>query len=266
MDRLEQLKYLAFFPVSKSIDPETGKYMVAKNTGEKIAEVSEDYELVRNEEVVMPFINHFGIDRLVKVDVSNARRSYAFEFKSGRVFDFDGDQIEERLIIRNSYDKTKAFSFMFGAFRFVCSNGLYYAVNSALVYRKIHLGNIPVQDIVYNALNTYEQNDFSFFKKMLEIPLSKESELEMAKQWVPFEVDPEAPKWRGNALLNRDIQWRVSNRIIGEETKDNQRNAWGLYNQMNQAVRRSLPTSAMNKRILGDQRALEFIGETLAIK
>lgn len=259
----EQLDKYVFFPVSKVKVLNTHRILDDKY-GKVLSVVSENYKLVPNAEVVKPFIDHFGIERLEKVTIFNARRSYAFEFNTGREFDFDGDRIRERLVIRNSYDKTKTFSFMFGAFRFVCSNGLYYAVNSAVVYRKIHVGEIPVSEIINKAINNYSQNDFEFYKKLLSIPLNLDQEIELVNQWQPFESKYNRV-YMGNANLNSRINWTANRLIKNPESKDNQRNAWGLYNQMNQAIRRNVTTSQFNKKILGDQRALEFLGETFSI-
>jgi len=174
---------------------------------------------------------------------------------TGREFDFGGgDTLKEKILVRNSYDKTKSFSFMCGAFRMVCSNGLYVGVGSVLAYKKIHVGEIPVDSIVNDALSRYSKNDFSFWRKLKEIPLTVEKEIEVLNNWQPYEVKDEEKTWKGNSLLNRWVKNYAERRIKSNESIDNQRNAWGLFNQMNQAIDRVVPRGQVDKKIAGNER------------
>ena len=245
-----------FFPVENMAGVGTKRQIVNGLTGKVISEVSSRYTMVTNKEVIQPFIEHFGIGQLKTVTVFNAGRSYAFKFETGRQFDLGGDRINEQLVVQNSYDKTKSFSFMFGAFRFVCSNGLYTAAGSVITYKKIHVGDIPVREMVQEALSGYMGNNFAFWRDLQNKKLDIAREQELVGRWMPFEVEKEHS---GNAQLNNSIRYMAERLISRPEDLDNQRNGWGLFNQMNQAVNRVLPRKDLTKRILGDKRSEEYL-------
>jgi hypothetical protein len=256
----EVLDRAVFFPVENVAGEEGKRQIVNGLSGKIISEVSGRYALVSNREVIQPFIDHFGLDHLRAVTVFNAGRSYAFKFDTGRVFELEGDQIREQLVVQNSYDKTKSFSFMFGAFRFVCSNGLYTAAGSVITYKKIHVGDIPVREMVHDAITGYGKNDFAFWRGLQQKPLDLNQELELASRWQPFEVEKEHSV---NAEINRHVKYNVESLLRKPESMDNQRNAWGLFNQMNQAINWSLARKDITKRILGDRRSEEFLRVSL---
>src|SRR3990167_3094681 len=134
------------------------------SSGQRISTVSERYCLVHNEQLLRPFVNQFGIDNMTNlVQYGNGRYLFA-SFETGRQFDMgNGDIINERIILQNSYDKTKSFNFGLGAFRRVCVNQLFNS-QSLISYRKIHVGVIPVTELVCEALSNYTTNQFSFWK------------------------------------------------------------------------------------------------------
>jgi len=271
MDNRTQLKLdRAFFPVEKRVayDDKGGRMhaIVDVAGGTVISRVSEKYTLVDNRRLVEPFVRRFGLPDKV-VEYSN-RKSYIFEFFTGRNVDFgDGDVIREKLVIANSYDRTKSFSFFFGAFRMVCTNGLYTAMGLAIAFKKIHVGEIPVDALVKSALENYEKNDFGFWKRLKERELSVDQELGILKDWVPFEFKKEKPE--DVSLVeagNNRIRRYAERAITGPETANNQRNAWGLFNVCNQAIKREYWTpKAVVKRIQGDRRTEVYLAEALKI-
>jgi hypothetical protein len=257
-----------FFPVKlvKNAVEADCQGVVNDFTGQRIANVSNRYTLVQNRDLVQPVVDTFGIDRLTRVSVYNGNRSFLFEFLTGREIDISGgDILKEKILVRNSYDKTKSFSFMAGAFRMVCSNGLYVAIGSVIAYKKIHVGVIPVQSIVQNALNNFSKNDFSFWKQLAQIPLDTVKENELISKWIPYETKDEHSDWKGNMLLNRYIKSRAEGLIARPATVDNQRNAWGLYNQMNQAIDRIVPRGQVDKKIAGNSRMESYLKLALNI-
>src|SRR3990167_3553863 len=82
-------------------------------TGQRISEVSEQYTIVDNKRLLMPFIEHFGIEAMRELRTYGHGKYLHVSFDTGRQFDMgQGDVINERLVVTNSYDKTRAFSFM----------------------------------------------------------------------------------------------------------------------------------------------------------
>ena len=258
------------YPVA-AVDLPDGRFIRNELTGSILSKVSDRYTVVQNKDLITPFVETLGVDKFDSVRTYNGRRSFMFQFVTGREVDLGGgDILKERIIIRNSYDKTRSFSFMSGALRMVCTNGLYVGVGSVLAFKKIHVGEIPTNEIVHEALTRFSRNDFSFWRRLKEIPLTVEQERDLLVNWTPYAVEEKegvvADPYKGNLWVNSKVK-QYAHRIIGEpETLDNQRNAWGLFNQMNQAIERVLPNGAVDKKINGNERAEEFLKTMLVLK
>lgn len=263
--RTEAVNRNFFYPVEKVRDTEIEKSdaykIVNANTGQKISSVSGRYALVPNRQIFQPFIDRLGIENLSKAYSLNAGKTYYFEFKTGRTLDIggSGDLVNERLVVQNSYDKTRSFSFTFGAFRLVCSNGLFYPVSECVHFKKIHVGDISIDALTTAALANYERNDFGMWRAMASVPLTLDQQIQLVDQWQPFEPDEEKPSYKGNNALNANVKRYAQYKIEKEESLDNQRNAWGLFNQMNWALRRNIGDKDFSKKILGDRRSIEYI-------
>lgn len=229
-------------------------------TGRQISEVSKRYELVQNRDVLLPFVNAFGVDRLAQLFSHQSGRSFYMSIDTGRDFDIGGgDIIKERFIVQNSYDKTRSFRFSLGAFRKVCSNDLY-AFFAGVNYRKIHVGTIPVADLIAQGLNTFQSNNFSIWRNMREIPLAKEAGLEVVDAFEPFEVkEKHAHRWQWTqAEIDNDWIRNLARRNINaEEDLNNQRNLWGVYNGINAAIWRGVPDNSNISRVVTANKRLE---------
>lgn len=267
MDKIEQrrdllAKYL--LPVSKHPNG-ASKFELRDSDDNVITEVSKDYRLINNHEVVNPLMERFGEpERVARIRNSHA---YIFEFFTNREFDLgDGDTIKEKLVVRNSYDKTKAFSFFYGALRMVCTNGLYTSCGMSIEYRKIHTGEIPVHEVIQQALRTYQQNNFDFWRNLKAVPLTLRREENIVREWIPFITENPA---------DMDLVDKKNQEIVNEtlrliklpESLNNQRNGWGLFNQMNYAINGKYKANGMtNKRLLGDRRSEAYLAQRLKIK
>lgn len=260
-----------FYPVEKvdALNAKTGrmeKVLRDASSGRVLTTVSDRYEIVQNKDVIQPFVELFGVESLTYCRQFN--RQYVYKFETGRTFTmpderYQGDVIKEQLIVSNSYDKSRAFSFMFGAFRLVCTNGLYAGVMT-LGYKKIHVGTIPVGDIVGNALANYSKNKFDTWFDMAKKRMTLEEQYQVLAGFRPFEEKKEDANsaWYDaatNKQINNRIQAQTRTLLGRPENADNQRNAWGLYNQMNRAIARVISTGSINKVILGNKRAEEFV-------
>jgi len=264
-NRLER----AFFDVEKrQVTDRLGNQITAVTDkyGTVISKVSDRYTLVDNKTLIQPFVDKFGMP--AKLTEYANRKSYIFEFNTGRDFDLGGgDIIKERIVIANSYDKTKSFSFFFGAFRMVCTNGLYTAMGAVIAFKKKHVGEIPVTQLVKDALGSYTENKFDFWKRLKDTPLSVEQEVKLINNWTPFDFEKENPNEFSNVeWKNSRIKTKALNLVTGQENLNNQRNGWGLFNQMNYAVAREYYSPAMvTKRIAGDKRSEKYLAESLGV-
>lgn len=262
----------ACYPVRK-IEAGEGKYhLINGNTGRIISEVSKRYELVPNEKVFKPFVERFGLENLKRFfQYGNGKYTYA-EFNTGRQFnlgtDLMPDIVDERLIVQNSYNKTRAFAFMYGAFRHVCTNGLY-SGQAIIAFRKKHVGDIPVDGMIQTVFNSYQDNNFDLWRKLKEVTLSKDQEMELVNGFEPYEVKKQDANsfycdFNSNKQINNRIKQRAVALIEKPESVDNQRNAWGLYNQINRAIAGVVDgRSQINKVILGNKNAEGFLSGKL---
>lgn len=264
----------ACFPVEKvRLGGETFGIMNSR-TGRIISEVSNRYTLVPNEKVFRPFVEKFGVDNLKVFWTYGGKKYYYAAFNTGRQFEFGipgaSDLIDERLIVQNSYNKTKAFSFMFGAFRHVCTNGLY-SGQAVIAYKKIHVGEIPVDEMVKAVFDHYQSNNFDLWRKFLNTPLSRDQEVGLINSFEPFEVKKEDANsayfdYNSNKQINNRIKDRAVFLIDKPESVDNQRNAWGLYNQINRAIAAEVyGSSQVSKLILGNKNAEGYLSGKLSL-
>jgi hypothetical protein len=260
----------SYFPVEKVSMGESGKFaIVNKENMAKLSEVSKRYTLVRNIDVFKPFVEQFGYENIEKFygygGHYGSTKYYHMEIKTGRRFNFGTEEkpdwIDETLVISNSYNKTRSFTFRLGAFRWVCSNGLY--SGRALVnYKKIHVGEIPVQKLVFQALLKYQDNSFDNWKRLKEVPLTLEKRLSIIDNMKVFnEKDKEGKEIESNMRLNRAIRYTAKRRITNNSNDvDNQANGWGLYNQINYAVDYEIRgNSQVERRITANKTVEDYL-------
>ncbi|MGH2564056.1 MAG: DUF932 domain-containing protein [Ginsengibacter sp.] len=273
LDRVQRAVDQACYPVRK-VENGNGKFnLINGQTGGVISEVSQRYELVSNEKVFKPFVEKFGLENVKRFyQYGNGRYTFA-EFETGRTFNLgmgtgQEDIIRERLVVQNSYDKTRAFSFMFGAFRMVCTNGLY-SGQALIAFRKKHVGEIPIDDMVNNALNSYHANSFELWGRLKNVSLTKEQEISLLNDFQTYEVKKTEANsfyydYNSNKQVNNRIQNIATRLIEKDESIDNQRNAWGLYNQINRAIANVIDNrTQINKVILGNKNAEAYLSQKL---
>ena len=260
MEKLQEVMY----PVALKKGSKKGEqYIVRTDNDEKISLVSDRYTLVPNETLMTPFLKHFGEQNLVNC-VPKAK-ACLIEIETGRSFDFGkGDLIRERLIVQNSYDRTRSYKFMFGAFRLVCTNGLYTGMMS-IQYRKIHVGEIPVEEMIKNVLKDYKSNKFDLWRKMSKTPIDVKVEVAMINKLVCLEVaddDKDKNSQYRNFAINEKIKESAAEYVNRVESVDNQRTVWGLYNQITRAIATQLRGKyMMDKKILANKLAEDYLAK-----
>jgi hypothetical protein len=263
---------LALRPVKKvdnGINPETGKrdfsivMTVSDGWDVPVSKVSERYTLLPNRDLIEPFVTRFG--EPTKVINYSQRRSYMFEFNTGKTIDMGGgDILTAKAFIGNSYDKSRSYTFVSGAFRHVCSNGVFSGVGIAL--RRIHVGTIPLAEIIAFGMQKFGDENFDFWKRLKGVNLTHEQELKIIQDWEPFEFKKDEGEYNETEQCNKVIRWQATRRVNAPESLDNQRNAWGLFNQMNWAISSFYKTPASTpKRILGDKRIEQYLAQTVGV-
>tara|TARA_Y100000310_G_scaffold341491_1_gene440802 strand:- start:357 stop:1118 length:762 start_codon:yes stop_codon:yes gene_type:complete len=104
------------------------KFIVREDNNKILSCMTEDYKLVKNEEVlnaIEPVMKANGaICKEATTFSEGARMKVTYIMKDTRVKIDKGDYVNPEIVIRNSYDGSLEASAMAGAFRLICSNGL----------------------------------------------------------------------------------------------------------------------------------------------
>lgn len=250
----------SYFDVKKSYAGNKRYAIINRETGDKLSEVSKRYCLVKNEDIFKPFVEKFGIENIRTFYGYGNRKYYHMRINTGRRFNFgteeNPDWIEEQIIVENSYNKTKSFTFMFGAFRWVCTNGLF-SGNAQITYKKIHVGSIPVKRLVNGVINNYEKNSFETWKNLKDKPLTLDTQIKIIETFEAFALKEEN---KGQWDINHKILNRTKRYLEKDESVDNQRNGWGLYNQVNRAIAFEVSgDSNVSKRISANRKLETFL-------
>ena len=228
-------------------------------TGKTLATVSKGYALVQTRDIVTPFVSRFGIDAVKKCIQYGAGKYTHVALETGRTMalEYNGerDVIRERLIIENSYNKSRSFRFMFGAFRSVCANGLYTGYAFAAI-RRIHSGTIDAPGLVAGVLEQYDRAEkegrdaFDLWRDFQKHPMTEDEQRQLASSFKPFDPGTDEDPNHHARQLNRHIRYAADNKIHARESLDNQRNAWGLLNGLNWSIARVLRGKSHLPRII----------------
>ena len=240
----------------RTADQPNRRWVCDSTTGKPLSRVSDRYCLIQNADLVRPLVDQFGVNSIKKTVQWGGGQYLYMAILTGRSFNISGDVIDEMITFTNSYNKTRAYSFWIGAWRKVCSNGLH-AFRATFCTRKIHVGVIPVKEMVADVLNNYSKNSFDFWRDWASKPMTMEEELELVKNFNAFDPGDDAEP---NLIARQQNSWvkhRASQYIMKAEDLDNQRNAWGLYNQINRSIGTWFPSNSAFGKVLTANRNLE---------
>ena len=104
------------------------KFIIREDTGEVISCMTNEYNLIKNEQVIdiaSPIMNKYDAElKEVRTFSEGARSQWTWNFPNSTVDIGGGDFVNPTVTIRNSYDGSLEASATAGAFRLVCSNGM----------------------------------------------------------------------------------------------------------------------------------------------
>lgn len=252
--RYQEILETSYFPVTKVKDDNKLGYALVDDNGRKLAEVSERYELVHNRRLVQPIVDAIGIEKLVSY--RRQGNNFYYLFDTGREIDFgEGDILKHRVMIRNSYDKTRSYNFINGAFREVCSNGLV-TLQCGFKYRKKHVGEIPVEDHVQKILNSLDGVDFSFWRELKKVELSRDDKRYFISMFDAFDVKKEYSRSEDlNTRIKYNAHWQNDKYL----DTNSQPNAWGLLNNINWGISRTLGSNNTQGLVSANLRLEEYL-------
>lgn len=117
--------------------------VVRTDTNLPIGVVSKKYALVTHAEVVKTFRKALGkkVNENIRLTHDGARMHYEVILPDVTVKIDSGDEVAMRLVVENSYDGSHKLQIIFGAFRFVCSNGMIIGRKFLSINRR-HVGEV----------------------------------------------------------------------------------------------------------------------------
>lgn len=230
-----------FFPVVKAPNESNlGFGLYNGITNRKITDVSKRYCLVKNEEFIKPLLDHFGHEKFEKVIVCG--NTFIYEINTGvKVEIEEGDFVSVRIIAVNSYNKSRAYNLMAGAFRSYCSNGMYNGFAFAK-HKKIHVGDIPYQEMVKYVLERYPKANFSHWKNMAKVAITEEQAIEFINKFEAYEIKDKENKYSQNQHRNNDIKRIASNYYSYRGINQEKNTVWGLFNRINWSIGKAFYT------------------------
>lgn len=234
----------SFFPVKKIQTDENRYSIVNLETQCVISEVTERYTLIHNRDLVQPFLDKFGADSVRSY--RKVGNKFIYKIATSEDIDIgDGDILKPMVTIVNSYDKTASYKFCYGFMRKVCSNGLY-APMPGNSFRKIHVGIIPVHEMVQDAIQKGQSPSIEVWRNLKAVPLTVERKLEIINGFEAFKIKEKNPAMpyhikTASEIKNERIKWWAK-REAEKNTNllDNQPNAWGLLNNINYGIARTV--------------------------
>lgn len=106
---------------------------------------SKNYELIPNKDLIMPVYNRIATEHDIKLVVrqfGNAKFYVDFIFMDSKASVMKKDTIYPRVRLNNSYDGSVKYSYDYGFYRLVCSNGLM-VPEKGTEYRQMKLMHTP---------------------------------------------------------------------------------------------------------------------------
>lgn len=231
----------------------TQKAVVRTDTNQVVSVVSDDYRLVRNEEVfpeLLGILNDLSIEYQIRKHsiINNGASAYLEVICPNEEFVLGGhDRNCLRFILANSYDTTRSVSIILGAFRFVCTNGMILGMALAS-YRRKHIGEFNLsfsKDLFTDRIQQFRDNKHRW-ERMYDQPLNRIEGHSRIEQ------------------IQKNLKWgeRASNRVrdLWDINRNNERNTWGLYNCYTNEITHS-KRNLVTQTQLGSQITNHFIKE-----
>jgi len=240
-------EYPVFLDTGSNFKEAVGwKAITESITNRPLSIVSQRYSVVQHREVAAEVVGYceqrgYGIVRMMLLQ---SGRKLMIEVKSGDMVEIDGDEIEKRCLVYNSYNTSKALSVLTAGMRLVCSNGLV-APGFVERLRKVHVFKFfeiakinqtieagfkawdVSQDVLERAVNTMASTD-----KVLEFVKLPETYLKLAKERL-------APRENLNEI------WNCLTQILTHETGCGVNTTIEYYKEANK-VFQFLPKEVIN--------------------
>lgn len=205
------------------VEIEGFKQIQRLDNGQTLSIVSPDYELVQHLESLQPAVELLGREGW-KVKASHIERhgarAYVELHRIDKAFTVVGEKVGERLMLRNSYDKSSSLIFEFGGLVLRCLNG----------------ATAPVGGMGFSGHHTGDlRRDLNkFVGKLAAIEAALGTRLIEEYSQLDKKVSPEIAR----EIIKRSLGKRRENTVLQYWMtgigRDGEMNAWNLYNGVTQ--------------------------------
>lgn len=241
--------YQTTSPLSHAIVTGTGKERTIVNV------CSKGYELLPNEKIFEPVLEAVSknFDVELKANSRNSSKFYldmVIKDKSYKVL--TKDIVVPRVRVMNSYDGSLKFSYQFGFFRMVCSNGLMAPIKEkSTLFKSMHTPRIITQvDRLLESTVEFTEHAQEFveaFKSMADKKLSMEEATQLIDSIVK---NTKAPSKRKENMMERlAIESKMGLPISN----------WLVYNAINYELNHSKSNMAPHKKDKVDAEVLRIL-------
>jgi len=228
------------------------RQILRTDTGACLSIVSDQYKLVEHREAMFPAVDALGRDGW-KVKASRVERAGASAFVELERRDASikvvGELVGQRVMLRNSYDKSSSLTLTFGALVLKCHNGAVVPGKGSFGFHSHHTGD--VNDRLGQMLKSYKGIEAALGTRMLETY----SQLD---KLVPSSIGREIIK-RSLGERQQDTVAKYWNTGIG---RDGELSAWNLYQGITQFLTHDFNGSWDRRERLNGQ-ALGMITEVV---
>jgi hypothetical protein len=139
------------------------KAIVEEDTGRIISVVGKGYNLVQNSEIIPQYedaiarsnLNTAGMYRDIQYSHDGARTIVSYTFPAHRIAVKEGDEMDLKITVLNSYDGSWKFMSLVGAFRLLCTNGQIIGDSFSSYYGK-HTKSLDVEYAISKLENSLE--------------------------------------------------------------------------------------------------------------
>jgi len=213
--------------------------VVREDNGETLGIVSGQYGLLKHETVVNSFRNLLKgqkFEEKIEVQRNGALLFTTYTFKETQIEVKKGDFVSMRLVAKNSYDGTRSFQMLLGAFRLVCSNGMIIGKEIFSFNQKHYADVANVDSDMLKAKFGVLSTNFGDSLKTIQV---------MTKKTLPGSITTIVEKeFEGKPFPAYLIKTAVDN-----YDKQPDKTVWGYYNALTASITHSMKKDAPSARI-----------------
>lgn len=193
------------------LSKDTGyKFIINEDTNKVVSCMTDNYKLVSNEEVLKQVQPVMKASKAVFKEAqmfgeNNARTKWTWYYPDIKVKVDKDDVLNPEITVQNSYDGSWELSFLAGAFRILCSNGLTIGTILDAKRNRHSIYNtelLKIGDMIQDTVMKCEEVFVDEFTKLINTKLSKRDTARVIKRLPQQAVEPFVRYIQGHDMNN----------------------------------------------------------------